>query len=104
LPIPLSALIFFFFLVFVLFSFLFPGLDFRNTLLLEADCTVAIDRTGIAVPTTPLLWDFTLDNIEAGSMAPTRADVASDTEAIVKEEAADAADSVCVWRRWTGRL
>jgi hypothetical protein len=97
LPVPLSALVFIFFLVFFLFSFLLPGLYLGDTLFLETDCTVAIDRTGIAVPTTPFFWDLTFDNIETCCMAPTRANVASDAEAIIEEEAADAADSICVW-------
>jgi len=97
LPVSFPALVFIFFLVFLFLFFLLPGLYLCDTLLLETDCTVAIDRTRITFPTTPLLWDLTLDNIEAGCMAPTRADVAGDAEAIVEKEAADAADSVCVW-------
>jgi hypothetical protein len=68
-------------------------------LFLEADRTVTVNRTGIAVPTAPLFWDFPLDNIEACCMAPTRADVAGNAEAIVEEKPTYAADSVCVWKR-----
>jgi len=98
LPVPLSALVFVFIFVFFLFSFLLPGLSLSDTLLLEADCTVAIDRTGIAVPTAPFFGNFTLDNIKACCVAPTRTDVASNAEAIVEEETTDAADSICVGR------
>jgi len=73
---------------------------FCNTLFLESDCTVSIDRTGVAVPKTPLFWDFTIDSIEASCMAPMRADVAGDAEAIIEEKITDmptyTTDSICV--------
>src|SRR6267154_6789122 len=46
--------------------------------------TVSIDKTEVAVPKTPLFWDFTIDSIEASCMAPMRADVAGDAEAIIE--------------------
>lgn len=89
------ALVFIFFLV----SFPLPGLHFCDTLLLESYCTVTVNGTGIAVPTAPLFWDLSLDNIEACCMAPTRADVAGNAEAIIEEKATYTADGVCVWKR-----
>lgn len=85
--------------VFFLVPFPLPDVHLCDTLFLEADRTVTVNRTGIAVPTAPLFWDLSLDNIEACCMAPTRADVAGNAEAIVEEKATYATDSVCVWKR-----
>lgn len=85
--------------IFFLVSFPLPDVHICDTLLLEADCTFTVNRTGIAVPTAPLFWDLSLDNIEACCVTPTRADVACNAEAIIKEKATYAADCVCVWKR-----
>jgi hypothetical protein len=68
-------------------------------LFLEAYCTVTVNRTGIAVPTAPLFWDPSLDNIEACCMTPTRADVAGNAEAIIEEKPTYTTNGVCVWKR-----
>ena len=66
--------------------------------LLKLDGAFSVDRTRIAYPTIPFVWDLVLDDAKAGGMAPASARGAADGEAVVVGEATDAGDGFRVLR------
>ena len=66
--------------------------------LLELDGAFSVDRTRLAYPAIPFVWNLVLDDAKAGGMAPASARVAADGEAVVVGEATDAGDGFRVLR------
>ena len=62
--------------------------------LLELDGAFSVDRTRLADPAIPFVWNLVLDDAKAGGMAPASARVTTNRESVVVGEATDTANSV----------
>ena len=66
--------------------------------LLELDGAFSVDRTRLAYPAIPFVWNLVLNDAKAGGMAPASARITDDGEAVVVGEATDAGDGFRVLR------